>query len=137
MSLRSSLMLVKIARAPLNFSLLLSGPHVRLAPLYDVASILPYDEIDLKKAKFAMKVGSEYKLSQIGLRQWQKFAREVCIDADEMIELLASMAKQLPDEVNAARLRARKECLTNAIVERLATQLIARADDCRRLLGAE
>lgn len=32
-----------------NFSLLLSGRRVRLAPLYDVASILPYDEFDLKK----------------------------------------------------------------------------------------
>jgi len=29
-----------------NYSLLLSGPQVRLAPLYDVASILPYDEFD-------------------------------------------------------------------------------------------
>jgi hypothetical protein len=29
-----------------NHSLLLSGPDVRLAPLYDIASILPYDEVD-------------------------------------------------------------------------------------------
>ena len=119
-----------------NFSLLLSAPHVRLAPLYDVASILPYDEMDLKKAKLAMKVGGEYKLSHIGLRQWQKFAREVRLDADEMIELLTSMANQLPDEVNAVRLRAREQGLTNAIVERLATQLIARAGNCGKLLGA-
>jgi serine/threonine-protein kinase HipA len=119
-----------------NFSLLLGAPHVRLAPLYDVASILPYDEMDLKKAKLAMKVGGEYKLSHIGLRQWQKFAREVRLDADEMIELLTSMANQLPDEVNAVRLQAREQGLTNAIVERLATQLIARAGNCGKLLGA-
>jgi serine/threonine-protein kinase HipA len=119
-----------------NFSLLLSGPHVRLAPLYDVASTLPYDEIDLKKAKLAMKVGGEYELAHIGLRQWQKFAREVRVDADEMIERLISIASQLPDEVSAVRLRAREQGLTNAIVERLATQLIARASNCGRLLGA-
>jgi serine/threonine-protein kinase HipA len=119
-----------------NFSLLLSGPRVRLAPLYDVASILPYDEIDLKKVKLTMKVGGEYKLAHIGLRQWQKFAREMRVDTDEMIELLISMAKQLPDEMNAVRLRAREQGLTNVIVERLATQLIARARNCSRLLGA-
>ena len=47
-----------------NYSLLLGDPPiVRLAPLYDVASILPYDEFDLHKVKLAMKVGGKYKLS--------------------------------------------------------------------------
>jgi serine/threonine-protein kinase HipA len=118
-----------------NFSLLLGGRRVRLAPLYDVASILPYDEFDLRKVKLAMKIGGEYKLSLIGLRQWQKFAREVRVEADELVELLASMAKQLPDEVNAARTRAREEGLDEAIIERLATQLIERAGECGRSLS--
>ncbi|MCP3367670.1 HipA domain-containing protein [Bradyrhizobium cajani] len=60
-----------------HYSLLrASGPLVRLAPLYDIASILPYDHVDQRKIKLAMKVGGEYKLDQIGLRQWEKFARE-------------------------------------------------------------
>jgi serine/threonine-protein kinase HipA len=118
-----------------NFSLLLGGRRVRLAPLYDVASILPYDEFDLRKVKLAMKIGGEYKLSLIGLRQWQKFAREVRMEVDELVELLASMAKQLPDEVNAARTRAREEGLNATIVERLAAQLIERAGECGRSLS--
>jgi serine/threonine-protein kinase HipA len=118
-----------------NYSLLLSGPDVRLAPLYDIASILPYGEVDLRKAKLAMKIGEEYKVSQIGLRQWQKFAREVRVNVDQLVEVLISMAKQLPDEVAAARSLARKEGLENFLVERLATQLIERAHECRRLLG--
>lgn len=119
-----------------NFSLLLNGPHVRLAPLYDVASILPYEAFDRQKIKLAMKIGGEYKLSQIGLRQWQAFARETRVNSDEVVEVLARMAKQLPDAVNAARLRARKEGLDGAIIERLATQLIERAGACGGLLGA-
>jgi serine/threonine-protein kinase HipA len=51
-------------------------------------------------------------------------------------ELLISVANRLPDELNAVRLLAREQGLTNAIVERLATQLIARAGNCGRLLGA-
>lgn len=119
-----------------NYSLLLSNSHVRLAPLYDVASILPYDEFDLHKVKLAMKVGGEYKLSHVGLRQWQKFSREMRVDADKLIEELIAMGKQLPDEVNAVRARASKEGLTEAIIDRLAAQLIERAGDCSRLLSA-
>jgi len=118
-----------------NFSLLLSGRRVRLAPLYDIASILPYDEFDLRKVKLAMKIGSEYKLSLIGLHQWQKFAREMRVDADELVERLAAMAKRLPDEVNAARARAHDEGLAAPIIDRLAAQLVERAAACRKSIG--
>jgi serine/threonine-protein kinase HipA len=68
-----------------NYSLLLAGgPVVRLAPLYDVASILPYDEFDLQRVKLAMRIGGEYKLTQVGLRQWRKFARETRVDEGEV-----------------------------------------------------
>jgi serine/threonine-protein kinase HipA len=121
-----------------NYSLLLGGgPHVRLAPLYDVASILPYDEFDMHKLKLAMKVGGEYRIRQIGLHQWQKFARETRLDVDKLIARLASMAKQLPDEANGARTRAQAEGLDKAIIDRLATRLIERANECQRSLNGK
>lgn len=119
-----------------NYSVLSSGRNVRLAPLYDVASILPYDQFDMHKLKLAMKVGGEYKLGQIGLRQWQKFARETRVEADPVIELLASMARQLPDEMSATRARAHEEGLNASIIERLTAQLIERAGECHKLLSA-
>lgn len=119
-----------------NYSLLLSGRRIRLAPLYDVASILPYDDFDFQKMKLAMKVGGEYKLSLIGLRQWQKFAREMRIDTDALVERLAAMAERLPDEVNAARAGARSAGLDAPIIERLAKELIERANACRKSLAA-
>ncbi|MCP3392387.1 type II toxin-antitoxin system HipA family toxin [Bradyrhizobium sp. CCGB12] len=118
-----------------NYSLLLaSGPHVRLAPLYDIASILPYDDGEQQKIKLAMKVGGEYKLSQIGLRQWQKFAREARVDADELTATLVSMAAQIPDLVTDIRARAQKDGLENAVIGRLAKALSTRAKDSERLL---
>ncbi|WP_225157460.1 MULTISPECIES: type II toxin-antitoxin system HipA family toxin [unclassified Bradyrhizobium] len=118
-----------------NYSLLLaSGALVRLAPLYDIASILPYDHVDQRKIKLAMKVGGEYKLDQIGLRQWQKFARETRVDADVLIATLNSMAGQIPDLVADIRTRAQKEGLENAVIERLATALSTRAKDCEHVL---
>ena len=122
-------------RTAKNYSLLLGSGRVRLAPLYDVASILPYDQCDLLKAKLAMKIGDEYKLSDTGLRQWQKCARELREDPDELVEMLTQMAKQLPDEVNAARTRALDEGLDEAFVESLAVQVIARAHECERRLA--
>jgi serine/threonine-protein kinase HipA len=118
-----------------NFSLLLGTRRARLAPLYDVASVLPHDAFELRKVKAAMKIGGEYKLGQIGLRQWQKFARRTRVNADELIERLASMARQLPDEATSASAVMREQGLDAAIVERLASQLIERARTCERTLA--
>lgn len=67
-----------------NHGFLLAGDgQVRLAPLYDLSSSLPYPkEIPLKKAKLAMKVGGEYRLHKIGPRQWAKAAAEWGLDFD-------------------------------------------------------
>lgn len=55
-----------------NYSLLLSGPQVRLAPLYDVASALPYRDFDAPKFTMAMKVGGTYHLAgRVGTTQWR------------------------------------------------------------------
>jgi serine/threonine-protein kinase HipA len=119
-----------------NYSLLIAGgSRVRLAPLYDVASILPYHDIDLHKAKLAMTIGGEHLLLQVGLRQWQKLAREVRLDADQLIERIRGMAGQLPDAISDVGKRARADGLTQAIVERLAACLTERAKACHRQLA--
>jgi serine/threonine-protein kinase HipA len=119
-----------------NYSLLLAdGPEVRLAPLYDIASILPYDDVDFQKIKLAMKIGDEYKLGQIGLREWQKFAREMRFDAGKVRDRLIQMAEQLPDLVTEVHAQAQKDGLDNATVGRLAKNVIARAKDCLRRLS--
>lgn len=120
-----------------NYSLLIAGgPRVRLAPLYDLASVLPYNEIDLHKTKLVMKIGDEYRLLQVGLRNWQKFAREIRLDAGGLIERLVGMASRLPDEINKERTRATREGLNREIVDRLSTRLLERLKVCLRSLGA-
>ncbi len=118
-----------------NYSLLLGGPHVRLAPLYDVASILPYDGFDPHKLKLAMKTGDEYGLDRIGLRQWQKFARAARIDVDAFVARLMAMAAQLPDELSAVVGQAKEAGLQGMVIDRLAAELTRRAASCRRALG--
>lgn len=119
-----------------NYSLLHGGSQVRLAPLYDVASILPYAEFDRRRIKLAMKIGDEYLLDQIGLRQWQKFARAARVDADALIARLGGMAERLPDELATVLRQARDAGLEGAVIDRLAADLVERARTCRRALGA-
>jgi serine/threonine-protein kinase HipA len=120
-----------------NYSILIAGgPRVRLAPLYDVASVLPYNEIDLHKAKLAMKMGDEYLLLESGSRDWQRCARETRLDANELLDRLLGIASQLPDEVRKVCARATKEGLNQPIIDRLSARLIERAQACRRLLRA-
>jgi len=119
-----------------NYSVLLTGgPRVRLAPLYDVASVLPYGQFDAHKIKLAMKVGGKYKLRDIGLNQWEAQAREIRFDGDELIAALRAMAKQLPDEVITVCARAREEGLDRPIIERLAAVLTERAMACQKILA--
>jgi serine/threonine-protein kinase HipA len=119
-----------------NYSLLLAGgPEVRLAPVYDIASILLYDDVDFQKVKLAMKIGDEYELGQIGLHQWQKFAREMRLDVDKLRSGLIQMAEQLPDLVTNVHAQAQKDGLDNATAGRLTKELIARATDCVRRLN--
>ena len=61
-----------------NYSLIHApGSYLRLAPLYDVASFLPYDSNPKStKRKLSMKIGGEYRLYRIGRENWRKFADE-------------------------------------------------------------
>jgi hypothetical protein len=59
-----------------NYSLLLSvNPGPRLAPLYDLASSIPYaEQIDPRKAKLAMKIGRHYRIREVSRPDWDRCA---------------------------------------------------------------
>jgi len=120
-----------------NYSLLIGGLCVRLAPLYDLASILPYDEFDLHKTQLAMKIGGEYRLRHIGLRQWRKTAHDLRIDPDGLIGRIAEMARQLPDELSVVYRRALEAGLDPSMIYRLTVRLIERATACGKSLASD
>lgn len=88
-----------------NFSLLHAGNgRARLAPIYDVASVLPYaPQVQFQDVKLAMKIGGEYRLSEIGIRHWAKFADENRIDFDHVRSRITAVADQLPDLATSVR----------------------------------
>jgi serine/threonine-protein kinase HipA len=111
-----------------NYSVLIGGGGiVRLAPLYDMASIYPYAHIDPLKAKLAMKIGNDYRLRDIGWRQWREFAAEMRLSADAVVAMGRSMAESLPAQVASEHARAKSNGLDHPVIDRLAEALTARA----------
>ncbi|MBK5224156.1 MAG: type II toxin-antitoxin system HipA family toxin [Acidimicrobiia bacterium] len=79
-----------------NYSLLLSGPQVRMAPLYDLASAA-LSGMHPTDVKLAQKVGGEYRATVVGRRHWERVAALVGIGVDEFVADVTRMAEKIPD----------------------------------------
>jgi serine/threonine-protein kinase HipA len=111
-----------------NYSILIGGGGlVRLAPLYDVASILAYPNVDPQKAKLAMKIGDKYRLRDVGFHEWRKLAESVRIDPGALIERVREMALELPDRLADEVTKLHDARLSHPVIDRLAGVLAARA----------
>ncbi len=118
-----------------NYALLLgSEARIRLAPLYDLASALPYPGMRPIGLKLAMKIGGEYGLRNIAARHWRRFAAEAHQNPDDVLANLRATAGAMPDHVSAIQKRAKNDGLAHPIVDRLSEKLIDRAKECQRLL---
>ncbi len=107
-----------------NYSLLLGRyGMVRLAPLYDIGSILAYPHIDPRKASMAMKIGKRYGLTDISLSDWLKFAVTTKIDGESLIDAIRKMARELPDRLSDEIKIMRASGLNHVVMDRLAAAL--------------
>lgn len=112
-----------------NFSILhAGGGQVRLAPIYDVASVLPYaPQVQFQDVKLAMKIGGEYRLSEIGLRHWERFADENRIAFDQVRGRISEIAEQLPDLAASVRDEVANSGAAHALNEKLVAAFVDRS----------
>jgi serine/threonine-protein kinase HipA len=121
-----------------NYALLLGTEGaVRLAPFYDLASVLPYRSIDQRKAKLAMKIAGEYRLGNIATRHWRRLAAAVRVDEDVLIARIKAMATEFPDLIAKTRNQIEAEGLVHPTITALSKRIKARADSCLRILETE
>ncbi|GIG40632.1 type II toxin-antitoxin system HipA family toxin [Cellulomonas phragmiteti] len=87
-----------------NYSVLLAGPQVRLAPLYDVASALPYDprQADSELRDSAMSIGGRRTFGTVEGRHWDRFAALCRVSPDAVRTEVAALAGALPGALEAA-----------------------------------
>ena len=105
-----------------NYSLLISaGDEVRLAPLYDLSSQLPY--VDRISQKLAMKIGEHYEIAGIGIDDWKNLAAAIGMDTDRLLGMIKEMLEKIPDAISATRDQALSDGLDQEVVTRLAALL--------------
>jgi serine/threonine-protein kinase HipA len=118
-----------------NYALLIgAGGRIRLAPLYDVASVLPYPDINIEKAKVSMKIGGEYRLRNIQPRHWRKLAVELKLDPDKTLRRVSELAGLLADNVSTVKQQMVSEGLKHPIIPRLAEAVTKRAAANRKMI---
>jgi len=114
-----------------NYALLHgAGGRVRLAPLYDIASTLPYYPV--RKLKLAMKVGGEYRLGFIAARHWERLGGGVGLGAGEALGRVRAIVERVRQNVDVVAMRCREGGLDVGELPRL---IEARAADCARALS--
>jgi len=119
-----------------NYSLLIgAGGGARLAPLYDIASALPYADLQVQKLKLAMRIGGKYRLRDIGRYQWKKLASELSLDGEHVLSIASRLVRAAPRAATEVLERSRTEGLRHSVVTTLHTALIERASASSGLLG--
>ena len=110
-----------------NYSLLLGvGGQVRLAPLYDLASLFPYVK-QRKERRLAMKIGPYYRDTQIRPRHFERMARQCEFPFVELQKIIAEMAAKIPEQVRSVLDEINSRGLDHPILEEIKTKLIARS----------
>lgn len=110
-----------------NYSLLIGPGRVRLAPLYDLASIYAYPDVNPMKAKLAMKIAGKYRIEEVHLPEWQSFGEQLRVDPDTLVTRVRELSRQLPDHLSTALSRMRKARLDHPALARVEREVIKRA----------
>ncbi|WP_328524125.1 type II toxin-antitoxin system HipA family toxin [Kribbella sp. NBC_00359] len=77
-----------------NFSILLSSRDVRLAPLYDVASMVPYDQESHLQS--AMKIGNTWRMAAVANTDWAAVGKHFGLTADDAANRAAALRARIP-----------------------------------------
>lgn len=112
-----------------NYSVLHDDNAMRLAPLYDINSLLPYQP-DRHRTRMSMSVDRHYELFGIMPRHWEAQAHACGLSAERTLGDLARLIEAIPDAARKVAADCRLEGLTHPVIETLGDALDHR---CREL----
>jgi serine/threonine-protein kinase HipA len=94
-----------------NYSLLLAGGEVRLAPLYDLNSFLPYASAPDRGVTLSMAIGpvDRYGSLEIDRHDWEWLARRANVDERRLVERVRWLADAVPDAAAQAAAGAEQD----------------------------
>ncbi len=115
-----------------NYSILILGQEVRFAPLYDVASALPYDDHE-KKLRFALKLGGSYSV-WIDRNPWTSVAKELKLDIDSVISRAREIGMQITNSYEEVSQRPEVAELASKLPSLLIEKIAERSKRCMSFL---
>ncbi|TWH32217.1 MULTISPECIES: type II toxin-antitoxin system HipA family toxin [unclassified Aminobacter] len=126
-----------------NYSMLL-GPKAdaRLAPLYDVSSILPHlgeagIEAQLNDLKLSMRVDKVYSIEEIMPRDWERCATSAKVGREFTLGTIRHQLAVIPDVAADCDRDLRMDGITHEIVVRLVDAISRRVNCLASFYGAE
>lgn len=118
-----------------NFGILWgAGSYMRLAPLYDVNSLLPYvrpwgSQFDMQRVKLSMRIGSHYALDSMQIRHIERMADECKIARSKVIREFEAVLAAMPDAVDQIYSQLAQEGAPPEFLDRMALGI---RDHCSR-----
>ena len=124
-----------------NYGLLLDGSEVRLAPLYDICSVLPYrrlidppNVLDVSQLKLAMKVGRDYSILKADYRAaWERTSGALGLPPRETLNRAEDLAGQTEAAVEQAIDELPQKLRSSRYVSLLDKEIKQRAPHCTHL----
>lgn len=117
-----------------NYSVLhLEANRCMLAPLYDVASGLPYDLSAGRPLRLAMSIGGENRLGFVRREHVEQFASLASMNAETCVNLMANLCERIVSHTTTVVSGAKEQGVDG--IDELAERLLPKLEShCRRTL---
>lgn len=126
-----------------NYSMLLGAQgEARLAPLYDISSILPHlgegeIQAEMRYLKLAMKIDRVYPIDEVMPRHWERCATSAKVGGEYTMRTIRHQLAVMPDVASECAQELRHEGITHEIVGRLVDAIAMRIKGLSRIYGEE
>lgn len=126
-----------------NYSMLLGAQgEARLAPLYDISSILPHlgegeIQAEMRDLKLAMKIDRVYLIDEIMPRHWERCASSAKGGGEYTMRTIRHQLAVMPDMASECAHELRREEISHEIVDRLVDVIATRIKGLSRIYGEE
>lgn len=112
-------------------------PQIRLSPLYDINSYLPYADARAEDIRMAMSIDGRYESQDIMPRHWEREARMSGVSPEQTLADLRDIIARAPDLSADIVRQGRETGLDHPVLPQLAEQVAQRCIRLQRLYGAE
>ena len=126
-----------------NYSMLLGAQsEARLAPLYDISSILPHlgqgeIQAEMRDLRLAMKIDRVYPIDEVMPRHWERCASSAKVGSEFTMRTVRHQIAIMPDLASECAAKVRTEGIKHEIVDRLVDTISTRSQSLSRIYGQE